>query len=76
MLIHGFFHADPHPGNIYVLKHNIVCFLDFGMMGRIDEESRESLAELFIYIINYDINGIINQLNYMEILNDKVDKNP
>lgn len=74
VLIHGFFHADPHPGNIYVLKHNIVCFLDFGMMGRIDEESRESLAELFIYIINYDINGIINQLNYMEILNDKVDK--
>lgn len=74
VLIHGFFHADPHPGNIYVLKHNVVCFLDFGMMGRIDEEFREALAELFIYIINYDIKGIINQLTYMGIVNEKVDK--
>ena len=74
VLIHGFFHADPHPGNIYVLKHNVICFLDFGMMGRIDEESREDLAELFIFIINNDVNGIINQLIYMGILSEGVDR--
>ncbi len=74
ILIHGFFHADPHPSNIYVLKHSVICFLDFGMMGSIDEESREDLAELFIFIINNDVNGIINQLIYMGILSESVDR--
>jgi len=40
ILIHGFFHADPHPGNIMVLPGNVVCFLDFGMMGRLHESDR------------------------------------
>jgi len=43
---HGFFHADPHPGNIYVLADNMICYLDYGMMGRIDRQSREDAAEL------------------------------
>ncbi|SCG86901.1 ABC1 kinase family protein [Methanobacterium congolense] len=73
VLIHGFFHADPHPGNIYVLKNNVVCFLDFGMMGHIDDEFREELAELFIFIINYDIKGIISQLIYMGIVSENAD---
>ena len=73
VLIHGFFHADPHPGNIYVLKNNVVCFLDFGMMGHIDDEFREELAELFIFIINYDINGIISQIIYMGIVSESAD---
>lgn len=42
---YGFFHADPHPGNVYVLPGNIICFLDFGMMGQIDREIREDFAE-------------------------------
>jgi len=33
LLLDGFFHADPHPGNLYVLEDNVVCYLDFGMMG-------------------------------------------
>ena len=73
VLVHGFFHADPHPGNIYVLKNNVVCFLDFGMMGHIDDEFREELAELFIFIINYDIKGIISQLIYMGIISESSD---
>ncbi|MDD5532007.1 MAG: AarF/UbiB family protein, partial [Syntrophales bacterium] len=43
---HGFFHADPHPGNIVVLPENIVCYLDFGMMGYVDRRSREDFADL------------------------------
>jgi len=43
---HGFFHADPHPGNIYVLPDNMICYLDYGMMGRIDRQTREDAAEL------------------------------
>lgn len=43
---HGFFHADPHPGNIFVLPGNIVCLLDFGMTGFVDRQTREDFVEL------------------------------
>ena len=44
MLIHGFFHADPHPGNIVVMPDGAIGFLDFGIVGRLDERTREHLA--------------------------------
>lgn len=43
---HGFFHADPHPGNIFILPGNVICFLDFGMMGSVDRQARIDLAEI------------------------------
>ncbi|NQE06251.1 protein kinase UbiB [ANME-1 cluster archaeon GoMg1] len=51
---HGFFHADPHPGNIRVLDGNVICFLDYGMMGRLSARHREDLADIFIGIISRD----------------------
>ncbi len=45
IFVHGFFHADPHPGNIFILPNNIICFLDFGMMGRIHQEEREDFTD-------------------------------
>ena len=51
---HGFFHADPHPGNIKVLKDNVICFLDYGMMGSLSARHREDLADVLIAIINKD----------------------
>ena len=51
---HGFFHADPHPGNIHVLPGNIICFLDFGMMGFLDRYTRERFADLVIGIAKRD----------------------
>lgn len=46
IFVHGFFHADPHPGNIHILPGNVICFLDFGMMGFLDLRSREAFADL------------------------------
>lgn len=46
IFVHGFFHADPHPGNIHVLPGNVICFLDFGMMGYLDSRGREAFADL------------------------------
>jgi len=43
---HGFFHADPHPGNIFVLPDNVICLLDFGMTGSVDRRTRESFIDL------------------------------
>ena len=46
IFVHGFFHADPHPGNIRVLPGNVICYLDFGMVGRLDRRMRENIADL------------------------------
>jgi len=60
---HGFFHADPHPGNIFILPGNIICLLDYGMMGTLSSRQRESMARLYAGIINGDENGMIRSLD-------------
>ncbi len=70
IFLNGFFHADPHPGNIFVMENNVLCFVDFGMVGRLDNEFMENLAELFIYTVNYDIKGMVNQMMYMRLIDD------
>jgi len=49
---HGFFHADPHPGNIFVLPNNVICLLDFGMMGSVDRRTREDFIDLAESVVN------------------------
>ena len=56
-----------------IKDNNTLCFIDFGIMGHLDMDFVNNLAELFTYIVDYDLNGIINQLLYMEIINDDVD---
>lgn len=51
---HGFFHADPHPGNIFVLPNNVVCLLDFGMIGSIDRGTREDFVDLIDCVVHQD----------------------
>lgn len=51
---YGFFHADPHPGNIFVLPDNVICLLDFGMVGTIDRNTREDFVELVDSIVRKD----------------------
>ncbi len=43
---HGFFHADPHPGNIFILEKNRICLIDFGMTGHVDKTTREVFVDL------------------------------
>ncbi len=49
----GFFHADPHPGNIFYLPDNRLAFIDFGMVGRLTEERREQVVSLLYGMINH-----------------------
>ena len=49
---HGFFHADPHPGNIFVLPGNVICMLDFGMAGTVDRQTRDDFVDLLESIVN------------------------
>ena len=51
---HGFYHADPHPGNLLVMDECRIGLLDFGMVGRIDERLHESLSEMLVALSNFD----------------------
>ncbi len=51
VFVHGFFHGDPHPGNLFILPGNVICFLDFGMMGRLSRQDREDFTNLMISIV-------------------------
>jgi ubiquinone biosynthesis protein len=51
---HGFYHADPHPGNLLLLENEGVGLLDYGMVGRIDESMREDIEELLLAIVDQD----------------------
>jgi ubiquinone biosynthesis protein len=73
VLMDGFFHADPHPSNVYILDDNVVCFLDYGMMGILDQEFREDLADLVIHYLENNVKGVMNQLVYMGIINENID---
>lgn len=50
----GFYHADPHPGNLLLLKDNVIGLLDFGMVGRIDETLQDQIDEMFLAIASAD----------------------
>jgi len=54
VFVDGFFHADPHPGNIFVSPGPIIAFVDFGMMGDITPVMKRSLRECFIAVVNQD----------------------
>ncbi len=69
---HGFFHADPHPGNIFVLPDNVICLLDYGMMGVISTRQRESMAKLAAGIINRDEKGMTRSLEGLVEAQDAV----
>ena len=70
---YNFFHADPHHGNFLVKEGNILCFIDFGMMGHLDNDFVDNLTELFVFMSRQDVNALVNQLVYMNIINYDVD---
>lgn len=71
---HRFFHADPHPGNLFVLENNVIAPVDVGMTGTIDEETAEHMAALVSAIVNKDMNGIIDILLAMGIAEGPIDR--
>jgi ubiquinone biosynthesis protein len=48
----GFFHGDPHPGNLFVLPGEVICLLDFGMVGTVDRQTREDFADLVDAVVH------------------------
>lgn len=58
----GFYHADPHPGNLMLLPGEVVGILDFGMVGRIDDALRDDLESLVAAITQGDVESLTNTL--------------
>lgn len=54
VLVHGLFHADPHPGNILVKPGNVICLLDFGIVGRLDRDMRDRIGEMLGAVVRRD----------------------
>ena len=73
ILIDGFYHGDPHPGNIVILPGNVVSLMDFGMVGRLEEEMKYQFASLVINLKRGSTNGLINTLSNMGLLTDETD---
>ena len=71
----GFFHADPHPGNLFALPGNKIAILDLGMVGRLDEEMRDKMADLIISLNTRDIDGVARSLYNIGKSEQRVDFN-
>ncbi len=62
VFIHGFFHADPHPGNIIITNDKKIAFVDFGIVGHFDEDLKAKSIDLFSGIIENDTEKIVDTL--------------
>lgn len=58
----GLFHGDPHPGNIRILSGGVIGLIDYGMVGRLEEEKREQLIELLISVTRGDVRRCVDQV--------------
>jgi ubiquinone biosynthesis protein len=68
----GFFHADPHPGNLFALEGNIIAPVDYGMMGRLSETTMDELADLLISVVSWHPGGIVKVYQDMEVVGEGV----
>ena len=75
ILMEGFFHGDPHPGNIYILPGNKVAYIDFGMIGRISEDTKFHFASLVIHLQNGNTKGLLKTITAMGLHTSGTDMN-
>ncbi|RLC67783.1 MAG: hypothetical protein DRI52_10460, partial [Chloroflexi bacterium] len=74
ILVDGFFHADPHPGNFFVMDGEIIGAMDFGLVGHLSRRLKEDLVRLFIVAVRLDSEGIVEQLIRMSAAQRRVDR--
>ncbi len=67
----GFFHADPHPGNLFILPGNIIAPVDYGMTGRLDSQLRAIFTDALIAVTRKDVEEIIRVLTQLGITTDE-----
>lgn len=76
LLEHGFFHADPHPGNLLAMADGRLAYLDFGMMSQVKPQQRYGLIEAIVHMVNRDFEGLANDYVKLEFLTPDTDLSP
>ncbi|RPJ53738.1 MAG: AarF/ABC1/UbiB kinase family protein [Acidobacteria bacterium] len=71
---HRLFHADPHPGNFFVIANNAIATVDFGIVGRLDDETADQLGLLLTSILDRDADAVLQVFRNLNLLNDEVDE--
>jgi ubiquinone biosynthesis protein len=70
--VHGFFHADPHPGNIFIMPGNVICLIDFGMMGRLDQERIDDLLGFLVAVLTQNPERMIRQFQKQGLVDETI----
>src|SRR6476620_1556764 len=73
LLEDGFFHADPHPGNLLVMDSGHLAFFDFGMVGRIDARLQSQMIDAFFHVVSRDVKGLGQDIINLNFLKPGVD---
>lgn len=76
LLEHGFFHADPHPGNLLASPEGKLVYLDFGMMSEVKPYQRYGLLEAVVHLVNRDFEGLAKDYVKLEFLKPETDLTP
>jgi predicted unusual protein kinase regulating ubiquinone biosynthesis (AarF/ABC1/UbiB family) len=76
LLEFGFFHADPHPGNLFVLSDGRLAFIDFGMMDQLTQQTKETIAGSVVHLINKDYLALTKAFVDLGFLTADVDISP
>jgi predicted unusual protein kinase regulating ubiquinone biosynthesis (AarF/ABC1/UbiB family) len=73
LLEDGFFHADPHPGNLLVMDSGHLAFFDFGMVGRITPKLQSQMIDAFFHVVGRDVHGLGQDIINLNFLKPGVD---
>ena len=76
LLEHGFFHADPHPGNLLALPDGRLAYLDFGMMSEVSRESRTGLIQAVVHLVNRNFSRLSKDFVNLGFLAEDVNLEP
>ena len=76
LLEHGFFHADPHPGNLFALPDGRMAYIDFGMMDQMEEDTKETIVSSIVHLINKDYLDLAEDFVKLGFLTPNTDIRP
>ena len=76
LLEHGFFHADPHPGNLFAMLDGRMAYIDFGMMDQLDEYTKETLVDAIVHLVNKDYTDLAEDFVKLGFLTPETDIAP
>ncbi len=76
LLEYGFFHADPHPGNLFALRDGRLAYIDFGMMDQLTQDMKEYLVDALVHLVDRDYENLVIDFRHLGFLDPDTDPTP